>query len=1017
MREASSVRTGDLAGVRVSLGLGTLFMCLYLCLASSRAGAAVASPLGIASFVLQTTLTREVAHGPGIAGYGFVQEPYAFTQATGHPYALTSEVEFTTEAVGEDHPVPTHDPKDAVVELPPGLVADPRAVATCPRPLLLAGRECPAGTQVGVFVLREGEKAILGPIVDVAAEAGAAAGLGLEIESKVSFPLSGRLVHSAHGYGLALVAAGLPPLGVTGLQVTLWGVPAEAGHDAQRGLFCTAAEASGPWTCTGGGVPENAAPVPFLTLGTDCAAGAQSAVVWLNSWQEPGRWAQARTTLPGLSECERLPFAPGVTVRPETELADAPVGLGVEVEAPEEEAGQEDAQALAPPPLRAASVTLPQGVSIDPAVAGGVQACPASGPGGIDIPSGLSADGGEAQPAEIGEGEEKGAEGLALLAPGKCPEAALIGSAEASTPLLAAPLKGRIYLAAPACGGPRQGTCSEADAADGSLFRIYVELGGVAEGARPGNPVGAGLIVKLEGQVRANPASGQLTVVLSEAPQLPLSALTLHLNGGPHALLANPATCGLATTTSRLEAWSAPGTQAGAFPAGTPDAYPSSSYEVNGCTGVGAFHPGFVAGTQTPLAGQSSAFTASVTREDREPYLRQIQLRTPPGLSASLSGVPLCAAALASTGACPEAARIGAASLTVGAGAEPLQLQGTVYLTGPYEGAPFGLSIVVDAAAGPLNLGPLVLRARIAVDPETAALTITSDPLPQIVLGVPLRLRRVTLEIDRPGFILNPTDCNQLQVQGTIAGVTGATENASSPFAAAGCSRLPFAPKLSARTQAGGELSGHGASLQLTLASAAGQANLRALKLDLPQRLPARLQAIQKACPQAVFEANPAACPRASLIGAASAQTPIVSSTMAGPVYLVAKGGAGGSGAADGDRGAKSAGPSVEAAFPDIVLVLQSDGVRIDLTGGLYVNEKNVTSATFRSLPDVPIRRLTLTLPEGRSSILAAGAALCTKRPLTMLSALEGQNAVRLKGRVKVGVEGCSRLKRAVRRR
>jgi hypothetical protein len=1009
------VRIGGLTDVCAVLAVSALLACV--CAAPAGASAAEGRPFGIASFSVQSTRTREVAHGPGIAGSGFLEEPYAFTQAAGHPDALTISVVFDSEEVGEAHTVvPTRDLKDVVIGLPPGLVANPQAVAQCSLAQVLSNARCPFDAQVGVYAVRAfGGTVLFGPIVDVTPEAGQAAELALETKD-FSLLMTVRLVRTAHGYGLAVVAGGLPSVGVVSVQTTLWGIPAQEGHDGERGLFCQG-EAERGLSCEGGGLKSGQSPVPFLTMGSDCAGGPQLASVRADSWEEPGRWVGAQTTLPtvlsgppqGVGGCEELSFAPSVEVNPETPLADEPLGLRVRVAVPQ----SEGAPAGGTPPLREATITLPQGVSLSAAVADGVAGCPATGPEGIDMPTGLNAGGAPLLPEEVGEGEEAGPDGLGRLAPGHCPESSTIGAAEALTPILPSPIEGRVYLAMPGCGGPGQQSCTEHDAVDGNLYRLYVELGGSGGDEQ-------GVDFKLEGKVQANPATGQLTVELTDLPQLPLSRLRIDLNGGPRALLDSPATCGPATTTSVLEPWSAPGsTPEGLLVPGTPDAAPSSFYEVTGCAGAGAFSPGFIAGTVTPQAGAFSAFTLSVTRSDREQYLGAIQVRTPPGLSAMLSSVPLCETASANAGRCPEASRIGGTLIAAGAGSHPFQMRGSMYLTEGYEGAPFGLSIVTDAVAGPLNLGSVVIRARIDIDPETAALTITSDPLPQIVLGIPLRLQRVTLEVDRPSFIFNPTNCDALAITGTIASAAAAAA-VSSPFAAAGCRSLPFKPKLTASTRGNGEFTGHGASLHVTMVGAPGEANIRSLKLDLPQRLPARLETIQDACPEAVFDANPAACPKASVIGAATVQTPILSTTMAGPAYLVAKEGpgaartgstsAGSPGAASSKGAAGTSAGSPEAAFPDIVLVLQAGGVRIDLTGALFVSENNITSTTFKTLPDVPIRRLDLILPEGPRSILAAGASLCG-RPLHLTAALAAQNDARVKRGVRVAVAGCGHKK------
>jgi hypothetical protein len=943
------------SGRRVGFLGALLTQTLLLGVAATPAGAVSveAHPFGIAKFTMQPTEARAVPHGPGIPGYGFANEPYSSTAAGAHPFALTSTLDFTTEEVGASHELtPTHDPKGIVFGLPPGLLANPLAVSRCQLAQAMSGDSCPTDSQVGMFVLHFGNKALLGPIVDLTPEAGQAAELGLETSLHVTFPLTGRIVRTPSGYGLALAGNGLPLLGLVGVETTLWGVPADAAHDPQRGLFCDATNVDQQWDCEGGGLPSGEAPTPFLTMPSDCAAGPQTATVWADSWEEAGRYVRAQSTLPGLTGCEQLPFSPEIEVQPDTLLADAPVGVSVSIKSPTAEGA-----AMPPtPPLREATITLPQGVSISPAVADGVQACEQTGPHGIDMPTGSNAQGEALDPREIGEGEEIGPNGEGQLAAGHCPEASTVGTAEALTPLLPNPIKGRVYLATPRCGGEGQHACTEQDAVDGDLYRLYVELGD------RGEPHDEGVHVKVEGKVQANPATGQLTVHLLENPQLPLSQLRIELNGGPRALLDNPTTCGPAKTTSDMHPWSAPGTTPAPeslLEPGTPDATPSSFYDVTGCALTPALHPGVIAEMTTPRAAHFSAFTTTVTRNDREPNLTQIQLQTPPGLSAMLSSVPLCGEADANTGTCPEASGIGSSLVASGAGSHPYEMPGRIYLTTGHRGAPFGLSIVTDAAAGPLDLGRVVIRARIDINPQTAALTITSDPLPQIVLGVPLRLQRVTLNIDRPRFMFNPTNCVPQQITAAIAGARDASAEVSSAFSVGGCKSLTFRPTLKASTGARRSYT-NGTSLDIRLAFPGSQrdtqANLAEVKIALPKHLPSRLTALQSSCSDTVFLADPSSCPRASVAGIARANTPMLPVELAGPVYFVSHG-----------RGA----------FPSPIIVLQGDGVRLDMIGSTLVDKTGGASIAFRNLPDVPVVSLEAYLPKGPHSVLTANTNLC----------------------------------------
>jgi hypothetical protein len=940
-------------------------------ISTARAIGAQAKPFAIAGFSMSTTRAAQVPYGPGLPGYGFVNEPYSFTQAAGHPYSLTSKVELATEEVSSGQLTPTEDPKDLIIDLPPGFSANQLAVARCSRTQAIEGGTCPVDSQVGVFVLYySGDKAILGPIVDLTPEAGQTAELGLVTPYKVTVPLTGHVVRTSAGYGLALVANGLPALEITGVETTLWGIPAESVHDPLRGLSCKAETVQQQWTCDGGDTKSGEAPLPFLTMPSDCAGGPQNATVWADSWEESGRYVQAKSTFPTTTGCSHVPFAPEIEVRPDTLLADTPVGLTVNVNVASPQS--ENAQAIAAPPLRTTRMTFGQGLTISPGVADGLQACGRDGAQGIDIPTGLNAESEPLTPGEVGEGEEPGPSGEARLAPGHCPQASIVGSAEAVTPLLASPIKGRVYLATPGCGGPDQAPCTEADAVDGNLYRLYVELGG--------GPGEESLDIKLEAKVQANLATGQLTLTLIENPQLPISRLSISLSGGPRALLDNPATCGPAKTTSDLLAWSAPGTTpppASLLVTGTQDADPSSFYEVTGCAGT-PFHPGFLAGTVTPQAGMFSAFTFAITRGDREPYLSQIQVQAPAGLSAMLSSAPPCGESLANAGRCPEASLIGSTLISSGAGSLPFELPGRIYLTTGYDGAPFGLSIVTEAIAGPLNLGLVVIRARVDVNPQTAAIEITSDPLPQIMLGVPLRLQKIALDIDRPGFMFNPTNCNSLEVAATVAGTHDATAAVSNPFAVADCRSLAFKPKLSASTNGHTDYA-NGASLDVKLAfpdtKQGTEANLAQLKVALPKQLPSRLTTLQSACRDTIFEANPAACPKSSVAGIARARVPALAGLLTGPVYFVSHG---------------------RNAFPSPVVVLQGDGVSIVLHGSTTIEKSGFAQIDFAALPDMPIDSLELYLPQGPHSVLGANTSLCA---LTKIVTVKHTELKRVGGR------------------
>lgn len=994
----------------ISRGLwGSLWAIGLVLMTTATASATIqAKPFGITKFTMQTTGPTQIS-SQGNEEYEFVNEPETFTQAGGHPWALTTKIEFASEEFetlsgSSVHHVivPTRDPKDIVVALPPGLLGDPLATPRCSLASLLnGGVRCPPSTQIGVYRLHWfGGKEAIGPIINVVPETGQSAEFAFETVAKVNAVLTGHLVRDeqTHSYNFTVASNEIPQVEIVSVETTFWGVPAAPSHNAMRGLLCgdqERQESPGlPLHCESGtgGQEAGAVAVPFLTMPTDCAAGPLKGSIRADSWQEPGsvgtnqrfeKYAEKEAEQPlptttnnvlqGFTGCNLLGFEPTIEMQPDTTVADEPVGLGVNVQVPLDE----EPQSKATPQLRDAVVTLPEGMSVSPDVVDGIQACNATGPEGINI--------------EGPESEKTGANGELQLAPGHCPNASIVGTAEAITPFLSVPVKGHVYLARPGCGGIGERACTEQDALDGNLYQLYLELGGTGEFAD------TGIEIKVAGKTEANPATGQLTTKFLENPQAPFSELKIHLNGGPRAPIANPAVCGAATTTADFTPWSAPGEiSPGTLVAGTPDAISSSFFDVTGCAAQPTLNPQFVAGTVTPQAGQFSTFTLNLSRKDREQYVKGVQVHTPPGLSGVLSSVQLCGEPEADNGHCPESSKIGTTRVATGAGSHPFEIEGTVYLTGPHDGAPFGLSIVTPAVAGPFNLGLVVVRARIEVNREDSTLTVTTDEtgpyaLPQIIFGIPLRLQRITVDIDRPGFMFNPTNCDALKITGNISGSQNATASVTSPFAVAGCKSLGFKPKFTAATSAHTSRA-KGASLDVKVSyppgSMGNEANIAHVKVSLPKLLPSRLSTLQKACLAATFDANPAACPAASVVGIVRAKTPLLPVELEGPVYFVSHGGE---------------------AFPSLIVVLQGDGVRVDLTGATFISKAGITSSTFNSVPDVPVGTFELYLPEGKYSALAANGKLCSQtKKLLMPTEMVAQNGARFKQSTKIEVTGCA---------
>jgi hypothetical protein len=905
------------------------------------------------------------------SAYGVNGAPDA--QAGDHPNSVTATFDLTSR-IGPDgfeETLPIQWAKNVVVYLPLGLVGDPLAAPTCSESQLIegfgnevTGTGCPSATRVGeVTIAFEGrygsslaryQKSQTSAVYNITPEHGYPAELGF-VELDRGIVMQASVVPSAAGYALRIAAPGVVrAFQITGVSLTIFGEPAQ--HNLN-----------------GNGEPTDS-PAAFLTNPVSCSASpsAETAKLEVDSWQQPGRWVEAESppvyqagATGALSGCDMLQNDPSIEMSPETQpaRADEPSGYTFSLSVPQ---APNAFPALAASELRDAEVTLPDAVSVSPGGADGLVGCPASGPEGIELGSH------DTLSHEVQEGEELGADGLPHAAPGHCPLASQIGTVKIKTPLLSEALEGHVYLAEPQCGGSGQEECTEAKAENGEIFGLYLE----AEGS--------GVIVKLAGSVEAGGYGshslttglkpGQLRAKFDENPQLPFSSLQLHFKGGARAPLANPQTCGAFTTTSTLEPWSAPE---------TPSATPAFPFAVTGCEGD-PFNPGFLAQSQTPLAGAFTPFTVTFSRKDREQDLAGIAVQTPPGLLGSIAGVPECGEAQANAGTCGPESQIGTTTVAAGAGSHPYVLSGRVYLSGPYKGAPFGLSVVVPAVAGPFNLGVEVVRASIAVNPVTAALTITSNPLPQMKDGVPFRLQTVSVEVNRPGFMFNPTNCDQEAVTGTISSAQGANVGVSSPFAVAGCANLPFNPGFIAYTQAKTSKA-DGASLVVKVAQKPGEANIHKVDLQLPLALPSRLTTLQKACTEAQFNANPAGCPEGSFIGTATAHTPVLNAPLTGPAILVSHGGA---------------------AFPDVEFLLQGEGVQIVLDGKTDI-KKGITYSKFETVPDAPISSFETDLPEGPHSVLAAYGNLCAKN-LLMPTTIVGQNGAQVTQSTPIGVEGCS---------
>ncbi len=804
--------------------------------------------------------------------------------------------------------------KTLQAKLPVGLIGNPLATPRCPAELLYVGGptnkgSCPSDTQVGTIDLsvNNGKQLpVLDDVTDVPVynmqpPPGTVAAFGLSYLSNTVWIVI-TLDPSDHYAVVATVQYALELLAVRGAVLTLWGVPGDPAHDALRmnPLDPGAGE-------TAMGTPFMSELKPLLTLPSQCeTSGALQ--LRMESWQHPGAFTPWQPGAPlQMTGCadSRQRFEPSIVVQPQEREPGVPTGLDVDVLLPQKDdtvssAGQLYApsgndRAIAVPPLRDATVTLPQGMVVSPSAANGLAACSS---------------------AQIVLGTND---------PPACPDASKVGSVRVDTPLLPDPLDGAIYLAA------------QTDNPFGSLLAVYL----VAEGP--------GVIVKLPGRIEPDPLTGQLTVSFADNPQVPFSRLHVHLDGGPLAPLVTSATCGVKTASARFTSWNA------ALPA----VQASDSFEIGagGACVPRGFEPTFAAGTTNPLAGRDSPVVVRVARGDRDEELSRIEVSLPPGLLGRIAALDLCDDAAANAGRCGEDSRIGTVAVGAGSGPSPFFItDGRVHITDPYGGAPFGLSIVVHAKAGPFDLGQVVVRAAVEVDRTTAVLRVVSDPLPTILAGIPLQVRVVNVTIDRPGFTFNPTRCTPLSATARIAATTGATADRRTRFQAADCAALPFKPRLALRVGRKGHTRARASTpLVATLRMPARGANLAGVKVVLPSTLNALLPVVERACTLGEFHAG--RCEQAR-IGSAVAATPLLRHALRGSMYLV-KRTAGG--------------------LPNLMIVLRGQ-VAFDLAGTITIPASGRVGADFASVPDVPISKVVLRFVDGRNGPLGIIDGLCTRR-------------------------------------
>jgi hypothetical protein len=894
--------------------------------------------------------STELTHiTPEPASFGIVDESWVsdFYESDGltpvrdagaHPDKATFAFDFNT--ISTEHPFNFREksPAEAIhnveVSLPPGFIGNPSAVGECTA-AELATAACPPSSQVGRWdgILAPFDArhymTLGAPIYNMTHPKGVVTDLG--------FAPSGATVHikasldAANAYAITTTVSNInETLPVYNNKTVIWGVPASTTHDGERcvnsGRIVVGQECSTDY-------PER----PFLSVPSRCDIDQVMRLHHYDSWQHRGAFGpELDYAMPGKGTgCEKPRFEPDVEIVTTGKQANTPTGLDVHVKI----AQNENANALATPPVKRFKVTLPQGMSFSPSFADGLKSCSLA-------------------QMKLGTNEEI-----------QCPDASRIGEVSLHTPLLPKPAEGSMYLAA------------QGDNPFGSLFAVYLVLHDTEE---------RGVLVKIPGRIDVDPVTGQIVTTFNDTPQFPFDDLALKFRSGPRAPLVSPPTCGTQRIGVEVASYAQPQSPVDASntyqvtegPNGTP-CPPDSAHR--------SFTPKFSGGTLNPVAGAYSPFLFRLSREDNEQELSQVTTILPPGLVAKIAGIPFCpdqAIASISTAegagaselthpACPAASQIGSVSAGLGAGPGPNYFPGKVYLAGPYKGAPLSLAVVAPGLAGPFDLGNVVVRVALYVNPDSTQVKAVSDPFPTILHGVILRVRDVRLRMDRPQTTINPTNCSPMSVNGQITGVGGdlfstADDSlfaAATPFQVGSCGDLSFKPKLAFRLFGGTHRGSH-PKFKATLTMPQGGANIAAASVALPHSEFLDQGHIGTVCTRVQFNAgagNGTACPAASVYGTASAKTPLLDETLTGNVYL----------------------RSSSHELPDLVVALKGK-IDANIVGRVDSVNGGIRN-TFEMVPDAPVETFTLTLAGGNKGLLVNSRDIC-KAPAKATAKFTGQN-------------------------
>ncbi len=868
------------------------------------------------------------------------------SQAGAHP-DLTAKL-----VLSEKEGVAYAKTRDVVVQMPPGIFGNVEAFPKCTTLQLGTGpdsSECPLDSQVGTVDLSLSGSLINGtfenePIYNMPVPGGDTAARFGFIAALYPVFINVRLDPETHAIVASVEGS---PAGVELISAvnTFWGVPAAKGHDLERLTPAEVVSQKGP---PPGGRHSTLPEVPFMTNPTSCKEGREVKFS-ATSYQLPGVVRSTTAPFPQITGCGLLEFIPSVEMSPTTSQGTTGSGLNYELDLPTK--GLEFGHLNYGSETKRAEVKLPVGMTVNPSQAEGL---------GICTEADLARETYDSAP-DVG-----------------CPESSKIGSVIARSPVIDREARGSLYLAKPY------------ENPFGSLLALYMVV----------KIPDRGVLVKMPGRVSLDPSTGQITTVFDDIPELPVASFELHFREGARAPLVTPTACGTHTGVSNFNPWAAPDqvvSKANSFQIDSgPDHGPCPT------GGLPPFKPGLVAGSINNAAGSFSPFNVRLTRNDNEQEITHFSIKLPPGEVGKLAGVPFCpeaaiAAAKARTGvhggeeelanpSCPAASEIGHSLGGAGVGQVLVYVPGKIYLAGPYHGSALSIVAITAAKAGPFDLGTVVIREALQINPETAEVFVDatgSDPIPHIIQGVPVRLKDIRAYVDRPNFALNPTDCTRTSTASTLLGagldfVSEADDRpitVSTPFQVADCAALPFKPKLALKLKGGTRRGAHPAFTAILKGQGLGAAGIARTQVTLPRSEFIENAHFNTICTRVQFKAGKVpgeTCPAGSVYGKASAVTPLLDEPLSGPVFL----------------------RSSEHQLPDLVIALHSGKIDVTLVGRVD-SVKGQLRTTFESVPDAPVTSFRLDMQGGKKGLFVNSTDLCARKNKA-LAEFDGQNGKQL---------------------